>query len=121
MQQYAYIYLLLNYSTCFWRPSRPSSGVHKTAVAASVTDHTVWGTSFLKPKITMHGTTNIKFIDAKQEKGIYHFNNNKKKLQRANAVIWYSETCRLRRLTPAYTNILINESLFSHVWGSFSL
>jgi len=30
MQQYADIYLLLNYSTCFWRPSRPSSGVHKT-------------------------------------------------------------------------------------------
>jgi len=28
------IYLLLNYSTCFWRPSRPSSGVHKTVVTA---------------------------------------------------------------------------------------
>jgi len=27
MQQYADIYLLLNYSTCFGRPSRPSSGV----------------------------------------------------------------------------------------------
>ena len=26
MQQYADIYLLLNYSTCFGRPSRPSSG-----------------------------------------------------------------------------------------------
>jgi len=30
MQQYADIYLLLNYSTCFGRPSRPSSAVHKT-------------------------------------------------------------------------------------------
>ena len=30
MQQYAHIYLLLNYSTCFGRPSRPSSGVRKT-------------------------------------------------------------------------------------------
>jgi len=39
MQQYADIYLLLNYSTCFGRPSRPSSGVHKTVVAASGTDH----------------------------------------------------------------------------------
>jgi len=33
MQQYANIYLLQNYSTCFERPSRPSSGVHKTVVA----------------------------------------------------------------------------------------
>jgi len=37
MQQYADIYLLLNYSTCFGRPSCPSSGVHKTVVAASGT------------------------------------------------------------------------------------
>jgi len=40
MQQYADIYLLLNYSTCFGRPSRPSSGVHETVLAASGTDHT---------------------------------------------------------------------------------
>ena len=38
MQQYADIYLLLNYSTCFGRPSRPSRGVHKT-VAASGTEY----------------------------------------------------------------------------------
>ena len=37
MQPYADIYLLLNYSTCFRRPSRPSSGVHKTVVAAAAT------------------------------------------------------------------------------------
>jgi len=48
MQQYADNYLLLNYSTCFGRPPRPSSGVHKTVVAASGTDHTIWGASFLK-------------------------------------------------------------------------
>ena len=48
MQQYADIYLLLNYSTCFGRPSHPSSGVHKTVVTASGTDHTIWGASFLK-------------------------------------------------------------------------
>jgi hypothetical protein len=41
MQQYADIYLLLNYSTCFGRPSRPSSGVHKTVLAVSGTDDTV--------------------------------------------------------------------------------
>ena len=46
MQLYADIYLLLNYSTCFGRPSHPSSGVHKTVVATSGTDHTIWGASF---------------------------------------------------------------------------
>jgi len=48
MQQYADIYLLLNYSTCFVRPSRPSSGVHMTVVAAYGTDHTIWETSSFK-------------------------------------------------------------------------
>jgi len=42
MQQYADIYLLLNYSTYFGRPARPSSGVHQTVVAASGTDHTIY-------------------------------------------------------------------------------
>ena len=40
MHLYADIYLLLNYCTCF---GRPSSGVHETVVAASGTDHTIWG------------------------------------------------------------------------------
>jgi len=48
MQQYADIYLLLNYSICFGRPLRPSSGVHKTVVAASGIDHTMWEASFLE-------------------------------------------------------------------------
>jgi len=50
MQQYADIYLLLNYSTYsyFGGPSRPSSGVHKTEVAVSGTDHTIWEASFFK-------------------------------------------------------------------------
>jgi len=48
MQQYVDIYLLLNYSTCFGRPSRPSSGVHKTVVATSGTGHTNCGAGFLK-------------------------------------------------------------------------
>ena len=48
MEQYADIYLLLNCSTYFGRPSRPSSGIHKTVVAASGTDHTIWRDSFLK-------------------------------------------------------------------------
>ena len=52
MQKYADIYLLLNYSTCFGRPSRPSSALHKTVVAASGTDHTVWGACFFKRDVT---------------------------------------------------------------------
>ena len=52
MQQYADIYLLLNYSKCFGRPSRPSSAVHKTVVAAAGTDHSIWGASFLKRDVT---------------------------------------------------------------------
>ena len=47
MQNYADNYLQLNYSTCFGRPSRPSSGLHKTVVAASGTDRTIWGTNKL--------------------------------------------------------------------------
>jgi hypothetical protein len=48
MQQYADIYLLMNYSICFGHPSRPSSGVHQTLVASSGTDHTMWEASFFK-------------------------------------------------------------------------
>ena len=47
-KEYAAIYFLLNYSTRFGWPSRPSSGVYNTAVAASGTDHTVRGASFFK-------------------------------------------------------------------------
>jgi len=48
MRLYADIYLLLNYCTCFGGQSRPLSGVHKTVVAASGRDHTVWGARFFK-------------------------------------------------------------------------
>ena len=47
MQQYADIYLLLNFSTCFGRPSLLSSGVHKTVVTASGTHHTIWEATVL--------------------------------------------------------------------------
>ena len=39
MRQYAGIYLLQNYSTCFWCPSHPSSRVHKNVTAAFGTGH----------------------------------------------------------------------------------
>jgi len=46
MQQYAGVYLLQNYSTCFGRLSHPSSGVHQTVTAASGTGHSVRATTF---------------------------------------------------------------------------
>ena len=46
MQQYAGVYLLQNYSTCFGCLSRPSSGVHQTVTAASGTGHSVRATTF---------------------------------------------------------------------------
>ena len=49
MQQYAGIYLLQVYCTCFGRPSQPSSGVQKTVTAASGTGHTVKYKSFCTP------------------------------------------------------------------------
>jgi len=55
MQPYEDIYLPLNYCTCFGRPSRPSSGVHKTVVAPSGTDHIIWGASFLKRDLIRTG------------------------------------------------------------------
>ena len=46
MQQYAGVYLLQNYSTCFGCLSHLSSGVHQTVTAASGTGHSVRATTF---------------------------------------------------------------------------
>jgi len=46
MQQYAGIYLLQNYSTCFGCLSHPSSGVHQTVTASSGTGHSIRATTF---------------------------------------------------------------------------
>ena len=48
MQQYAGVYLLQNYSTCFGCLSHPSSGVHQTVTAASDIGHSVGATTFLQ-------------------------------------------------------------------------
>ena len=48
MQQYKGIYLLQVYSTCFGRPSRPSSGVHESITAASGTGHNNGAATFLQ-------------------------------------------------------------------------
>ena len=49
MQQYAGIYLLQNYSTCFRCPSHPSSGVHKTVTTASGTGPITYPANNLPP------------------------------------------------------------------------
>ena len=46
MQQYAGVYLLQNYPTCFRCLSHPSSGIHKNVTAASGTGHSVRATTF---------------------------------------------------------------------------
>jgi hypothetical protein len=48
MQQYAGIYLLLKHSKCFGCASHPSTGVHKTVIAASGTGHSIPDTTFLQ-------------------------------------------------------------------------
>ena len=46
MQQYAGVYLLQNYSTCFGCLSHPSSGVSQNVTADSGTGHSVKATTF---------------------------------------------------------------------------
>ena len=39
----------------------------------------------------MHGSTKLKFSDAKQAREIYNYKNIKRKLYRTNAAIWYNK------------------------------
>ena len=55
----------------------------------------------------MHGSTKLKFSDAKQGRETYNYKNIKRKLYRTNAAIWYNKICRQTQLTPAYINIRI--------------
>ena len=50
IRQYAVVYLLQNYSTCFGCLSHPSSGVHKTVTAASGTGRSIRATTFRQPR-----------------------------------------------------------------------
>ena len=56
----------------------------------------------------MHGTMNVKFINAKQVKEVYQYRNIKRKLYKTNAAIWYNKTCKQNQLKPKYVNIRIN-------------
>jgi len=42
----------------------------------------------------MHGSMNIKFINAKQAKEVHAYKNIKRKLYKTNAAIWFNKTCR---------------------------
>ena len=59
MQQYAGIYWLQVYSTCFGRPSRPSSGVQKTVTAASGTGHSNGATTFLQRRLPSRPSSGV--------------------------------------------------------------
>jgi len=62
MQQYANIYLLLNYSTCF---GCPSSGIHKTVVAASGTDHMVHYDMYQRQQLQFYVLLTMGAMDAR--------------------------------------------------------
>jgi hypothetical protein len=50
---------------------------------------------------------NVKFVDAKEAKGIQKYNNIKQKLYRMIAAVCYNKTCRDKQLTPNYIAIKI--------------
>ena len=67
----------------------------------------------------MHGTTNIKFIDAEQAKLAYQYKNTKRKLYKTNAAIWYNKICRQKRLKPKYICCILLELFHYYVLTSF--
>ena len=64
---------------------------------------------FIKKKFgTMHGHTNVKFVNAKQAKEAHQYRNTKEKLYKTNAEISYNKICREKQLTPNYMSVKIN-------------
>jgi len=41
----------------------------------------------------MHGSMNIKFINAKEATEIHAYKNTKRKLYKTNAAIWFNKNC----------------------------
>ena len=52
----------------------------------------------------MHGTTNLKFINAKQAGDIYVYKNIKQKLHKTIAAIWFNKTCTNKPTTAENTS-----------------
>jgi len=75
-QEYADIYLMLNYSTCFRRLLRPSSGVNKTVTASSGTDNKIWATNFLQRNQISRPITGLEWPRGVQEVKIPRIHDN---------------------------------------------
>ena len=56
----------------------------------------------------MHGTYNVKLINAQQTKRVHKYIIIKEKLYKCNAAIWYNKTFQLKYLTPRHINRRIN-------------
>jgi hypothetical protein len=56
----------------------------------------------------MHGTMNVKIVNAEQARECHRFRNIKQKLHKTIAARWFNETCRERNIKPNYINIRIN-------------
>ena len=66
----------------------------------------------------MHGNTKIKFVNAKQAKTYYNYKNNKRKMYRINAAIWYNKKCKINGIAPNYKELQARhgvEQVNSHV------
>jgi len=58
----------------------------------------------------MHGSMNIKFINAKQAIDIHAYKNTRRKLYKTNTAIWFNKTCRDKELTLNHVRIKINSN-----------
>jgi hypothetical protein len=56
----------------------------------------------------MHGQPSIKIRIAEQAKQLHQYKNNKLKLLKLNAAIWYNKTCKIKGLTPKYICIKVS-------------
>jgi len=58
----------------------------------------------------MHGQPSVKICTAEQAKNIHQYKNNKLKLHKTNAAIWYNKSCRMKGLTPKYISIKVSDN-----------
>jgi hypothetical protein len=51
-----------------------------------------------------HGVGNIKIITTQQAKFTHNYKNNKLKLLKCNAFLWFNRQCKINNLTPKYAH-----------------
>ena len=56
----------------------------------------------------MHCQPSVKICTAEQAKNIHQYKNNKLKLHKTNAAIWYIKSCRMKGLTLKYISIKVS-------------